>query len=610
MSRHAIRGIATALAAISLSVNAGAAQNARRALLVGINVYRWSGAVHKNASENFENLGGAAGDAIWLKSILTSKYGFRDEDVVVLTDLTATREAILNSFRTHLLEKSSTGDVALFYFAGHGSQRSDGGGLEDTIVPADSRDPAGKVFDIGSSELHELFLALLGKTRNVTSILDTCHADTTVRGGGLTRSIRHDIREMPKGKSTDAGTARSAAAGNEIAPVIRISAARADEEASEYTDFTGGGNGVKHGLMSYELFRNLVAASGQTTWRDIMDRTRTDVARQNPLQDPQFEGPPDTLIFGGAGLSAEEAFLLITPQRQNVLLNAGSLHALSNGTELDAYPPGTREFTGQPIAKLKVTNVGDLTSEATVVSGIGPRQIPAGARAVIRSRPPTAFRFRICFEGGSPLLEAIRKAALTTIAGAELSPRDSADAVARFGEGKIHTEWPDGTMMSPPVPESDSDAGAHVARRLNAWAHWKQLLVAEGSAPVLEMKVTDSLGATSSDFADGATITIALCNKGTRPYFTRVVFFASDGSITPLDLATDGMPLAAGQCGTGGSFAITVDEGRNRSVDFLKAFATLDKVDLEPFTTGQIRGEVQDPARWSSVTKALTVVQR
>jgi hypothetical protein len=124
------------------------------------------------------------------------------------------------------------------------------------------------------------------------------------------------------------------------------------------------------------------------------------------------------------------------------------------------------------------------------------------------------------------------------------------------------------------------------------------------------MKVTDSLGANPSDFADGATITIALCNKGTRPYFTRVVFFASDGSITPLDLATDGMPLAAGKCAAGGSFAITVDEGRNRSVDFLKAFATLDKVDLEPFTAGQIRGEMQDPARWSSVTKALTVVKR
>src|SRR5579863_8965314 len=185
------------IAALCFTANLAAAEPGRRALLVGINKYQWSGAVHKDPAQDFQNLAGAAGDAIWLKSILTSKYGFHDEDVVVLTDAAATRDAILTNFRSHLIAKSAPGDVALFYFAGHGSRRKAGADIEDTLVPGDSRDPEGKVFDILSSELHTLFVAVVAKTQNVTSILDSCYADTTVRGGGLRRSIKADTRTFP-----------------------------------------------------------------------------------------------------------------------------------------------------------------------------------------------------------------------------------------------------------------------------------------------------------------------------------------------------------------------------------------------------------------------------
>jgi hypothetical protein len=569
---------------------------------VGINVYKWSGAVHKDPSQNFENLAGATGDAIWLKAILTSKYGFRDEDVVVLTDAAATREAILNAFRSHLIAKSAPDDVALFYFAGHGSER--GITSENTIVPADSRDPAGKVFDIAASDLHELFVALLEKTHNVTSVLDTCYSDTAVRGIGAKRSIATDTRMKARAASLPQVL-------NPIAPVVRISAARADQEAAEYTEFTADGKSAEHGLMSYKLFRELETAGVQTTWRDVMDRTRTEVAKQNPLQEPQMEAPnPDTLIFGGVGQAAQEAFLLVTPQRQNVLLNAGSLHALAAGSNLDVYPPGTRAFAGAPIAKIAVTNVSDFTSEATVVSGMAARDIPVGARAVVRSRPATAFRFRICFDGNSPVLTAVRNEALKAIPGAQEMPLIASDAVVRFGDAQFHTEWPDGTMMSPAVRADEKGAADRVVRQLMGWARWRQLLTAEGSAPVLQMKVTTGGRSISSEVTDGTTITIGLCNTGSRSFFSRVVFFSSDGAINPVDLATDGTPLAAGQCSTGGSFVITVDEGRKSSLDFFKAFATLDKIDLEPFTGAQIRGEPRDPSGWSAVTTSVTVVKR
>jgi Caspase domain len=600
------------LAALCLTANFASAAPARRALLVGINIYKWSGAVHKDPDQDFRNLAGAAGDAIWLKSILTSKYGFRGEDVIVLTDAAATRDAVLTKFRSHLIAKSAPGDVALFYFAGHGSRAAVGGGLEDTIVPADSRDPAGKVFDITSSELHTLFVSLVGKTQNVTSILDSCYADTTVRDVRPTRSIKTDMRIRPQGSFVSPQGTRGGAVGlnaalDPITPVVRISASRADQESEEYTEYGPDGKTVQHGLMSYELFREMEAANDRTTWRDVMDRTRTEVAKQNATQDPQMEAPtPDTLIFGGVGLAASEPFLLVTPQRQTVTLNAGSLHAIENGTELDVYPPGAREFTGKALARVKVTNVTDTISEAIVISGAAAKEIPEGARAVIRSRPVTAFRFRIFFQPGNELVDEVRKAALNKIAGAEPGVAGAADAVVRFADASLHTEHPDGEIMSPPVPAAEAGAVDHVVRQLGAWTRWRQLLTAEGGSSVLQLKVTDEKGNSPDLVVDGSKITVALCNTGTRPYFTRVVYFSSDGAITPVDLATDGMPLAPGECKTGGSFVITVDEGRKSGTEFFKAFATLDKVDLEPFTGDEIR-DPADPAQWSSVTKSLIV---
>ncbi len=455
------------VAALICPASLSASPPVRRALLVGINTYKWSGAVHQDPTQNFQNLAGARGDAIWLKSILTSRYDFHDDDVVVLTDGEATRTTILNTFRTHLLAKSAPGDVVLFYFAGHGSQLRSGATLEDTIVPFDSRDPEGKVFDITSSELHDLFVSLLKKTQNVTSILDTCHSDTAVRGAGAKRFIAADTRQTPAPRAT--GTRDLGASLDPITPVIRISAARADQDAEEFVDITADGKKAPHGLMSFELFQELQRAGGQTTWRDVMDRTRAEIAKQNPLQDPQIEAPsPDLLVFGGAGEAPREPFLLVTPQRQNVLLNAGSMYALASGTELDVYPPGTRDFSGKAISRVKVVDVGDFTSQATVLSGLSARDVPNGSRAVIRFRPATSFRLRVFFDGADPVLGNLSKAAVAQITGLELTPRESAHVVVGVRTGHIYIEWPDGTAMSRPVEVEEDGAIDHVSSSIKS----------------------------------------------------------------------------------------------------------------------------------------------
>jgi hypothetical protein len=255
-----------------------------------------------------------------------------------------------------------------------------------------------------------------------------------------------------------------------------------------------------------------------------------------------------------------------------------------------------------------VTHVGDFVSQAAVVSS-APVDIPEGARAVVHSRPSTSFQFRVFFDGANPLVAAVRKQALDTIAGAVESPKNAADAVVRFADGGLHTEKPNGFILSPAVPADEDGAVDHEVRLLREWARWRQLLTTEGGKPVLQLKVTDDSGASPTAVADGAFLTVALCNTGTRPYWTSVVYFSSDGAMTPLDLATNRLPLAAGECQTGGRFNISVEAGKKSAVEFFKAFATIDRVDLEPFTSAAIRGDTPDPSQWSAVTKSFTVTK-
>src|SRR5947209_2282177 len=87
--------------------------------------------------------------------------------------------------------------------------------LDETIVPYDSRDPEGKVFDISGAELHALLVQLAAKTNNVTFILDSCHSGTLVRGARM-RSIPADTRTPPPlPVNTTTGTRGLSQAGEE-----------------------------------------------------------------------------------------------------------------------------------------------------------------------------------------------------------------------------------------------------------------------------------------------------------------------------------------------------------------------------------------------------------
>src|SRR5947209_6140786 len=99
----------------------------RHALLIGISDYTAS---HLTAPRSkaapgrdiWPDLPGAVHDVAGIRDMITAQCGFDPREIVTLTDQTATRDTILRSIRSHLIDGVQKDDVVFFYFAGHGSQ--------------------------------------------------------------------------------------------------------------------------------------------------------------------------------------------------------------------------------------------------------------------------------------------------------------------------------------------------------------------------------------------------------------------------------------------------------------------------------------------------------
>src|SRR5215472_7848210 len=74
----------------------------KRALLVGINRYRYPNAV--------PSLAGSVNDVEDMKALLIGKFNFSPENILVLTDEKATHAGIIAAFENHLINKSQPGD--------------------------------------------------------------------------------------------------------------------------------------------------------------------------------------------------------------------------------------------------------------------------------------------------------------------------------------------------------------------------------------------------------------------------------------------------------------------------------------------------------------------
>src|SRR5260370_19226088 len=125
---------------------------------------------------------GAVNDAEAVRDLLRDRFNFNAGNIRLLEDTAATRGHIISAIE-QLVAEAQPGDVVVFYFAGHGSQRVNSGslptGYDQTIVPADANTG---VFDIRNKELARLFGPLVRKGVTLTLIFDSCHSGAITRG--------------------------------------------------------------------------------------------------------------------------------------------------------------------------------------------------------------------------------------------------------------------------------------------------------------------------------------------------------------------------------------------------------------------------------------------
>jgi hypothetical protein len=152
-----------------------------RALLIGINAY----------PDLADQLNGCVNDT-YLISELLQENGFVAENIRLLTDERATRDAILD--RLHwLLDNVTDEDYRVLYYSGHGVQIPGYGvnqqvdHLEDGLVPVDFNWV--KLNAITDRDLLDLYSQLPYKTRFI-ALFDCCYA------GGLIRSAHSRIRTL------------------------------------------------------------------------------------------------------------------------------------------------------------------------------------------------------------------------------------------------------------------------------------------------------------------------------------------------------------------------------------------------------------------------------
>ncbi len=375
-----------------------ATRGVRRALIVGIDDYQTGQtSAAGRGVRRFADLRGAVNDARAFREILLLRYGFAPEDVELLANEQATRDGILRAFRERLIARSGADDVAVFYYAGHGSQIRNSKNpttqpFDQTLVPYDSGSGA---LDIWDKELLLLFNDLVDTGAEVAAFFDSCHSGSITRG----LPAKTTARFAPEDGRDAAELYAFVPVDERPWPVSRgaliFSAAQDTQTAKE----TSGDGDEAHGIFSNALLRVLRTVPVDEPAQRVFQRTRAIMQSDGCSQEPVLGGilgdrdDPRALsrpLFGPApeGRSGALALAVQAVVEDGIVLQGGRAIGLGVGTELAAV--------GAAGSKLEIERVSDLTSSvAKVVAGDGASIQPGDLFEIVHWVPPDEAHLRV-----------------------------------------------------------------------------------------------------------------------------------------------------------------------------------------------------------------------
>ncbi|CAA9526490.1 MAG: hypothetical protein AVDCRST_MAG79-555 [uncultured Thermoleophilia bacterium] len=232
-------------------------------------------------------------DARDWSALLVDQFGFRSDDIELVTDAAATKTAVLDGVR-RLLDGATAGDVLVFTNSSHGSYVADRDGDEDDALYDETMCP----YDVDRNqilddELRTLFATLADGVR-LTVISDSCHSGSVTRRPGEERRPRM-LPPSQLGLDGLSGLSLAARARRRSYPEeqmreVLVSGCR-DREVS-YDALI---DGDYHGAMSYHAIATIRAAGPGLTYRELGARLTPRLEEAGFPQHPQVEGMSQNL---------------------------------------------------------------------------------------------------------------------------------------------------------------------------------------------------------------------------------------------------------------------------------------------------------------------------
>ncbi len=257
------------LPALFFLTTAWSAQAADRALIVGVGAY-----ANPNA-----DLTGIDLDVDMAKQI-ARHLGYKSENIKVLRDQQATVAGMREQLQW-LAKNTSSNDNVMIYFSGHGSQIEDKNGdeldgLDETLYMHD-----GHFID---DEFGELLKKI--PSQNIVVMVDACHSGTGTKTLAANRYAIKEGQVKARGLLTPLKQSTQKDFGIEVASDNYISLAAAQD--NQYAIATSSGSIFTKALL--DSFESLRKNNTQTTWKDIFDRTKSNVAEVNQTFVPNLTG--------------------------------------------------------------------------------------------------------------------------------------------------------------------------------------------------------------------------------------------------------------------------------------------------------------------------------
>lgn len=469
----------------------------RLALIIGVGQYK---------SEKIPDLAGPPNDARRFYELLTGPngYDFPEENVCVLLDEEATTEGFRQAFQQGLVDRARAGDVAVFFYAGHGSQTKDLNQDEpdendETFLFHDARTDG--IRDLVDDDLHTLLARLHQKTSNITVILDSCNSGTATRAPDAGTFVARFVEPLEP-MEDELTVAEGGDGGTEWAPqalpgLVAFTAATDGTPALE----TGG-----RGIFTDAVIQTLSQVGDQPL-------TYAQAARQIPplvsalsYQIPYFQGELNRPVFGNRERARPVGWDVVSLE-PTLELSGPPLPGMGKNAELRIYDGAVTGADTQDPSKAKglvvIDEMTGLNATARIIAKPADATPIALGDLAVLVRPSDEYlkisvRLRPASEpGGLPEDKAasVRSAVENNQEAkmlVELTPDAGDFELSLAGDGRLVLRGPENQIRN----TFADDAMAAVAE--NLWQHARQ------------RALLNLHGEGGSDFTDNQTLQVQL----------------------------------------------------------------------------------------------------